>query len=299
MNNLNQINGLSIIVPVYNELDFIERSVKSLKSIQLPGNLEKEIIFINDGSKDGTEKIINNIDGIRIHNHKRNKGYGASIKNGVEISNYEIICITDADGTYPEDKIYDLLDSLLKENLDMVIGSRTGKNVNIPLIRRPAKWLIGKLADYVTGKRIPDINSGLRVFKKKSFLRFINIIPDGFSLTTTITLGMILGNYKLKFVDINYAKRLGKSKIRPIRDTINFIKLILRIGLYFSPFKIFIPISAFLFFIGLLWGIITKYIFGELADVSSLIIIIASFQTFLFSLIGELINKRMPNRFDK
>jgi glycosyltransferase involved in cell wall biosynthesis len=299
MKSSDQNKGISIIVPIFNEVDSIENCASMLKKISFTGNFKKEIIFINDGSSDGSEKKINQIKGIKVINHKFNSGYGASIKNGVVKSKYNNICITDADGTYPSNKIDELLNVLTDKNFDMVIGSRTGKNVNIPLIRRPAKWFIGMLANYVTSKNIPDINSGLRVFRKASFLKFYNIIPNGFSLTTTITLGMILGNYNIKFIDINYAKRAGKSKIRPFRDTLNFISLILRIGLYFAPLKIFIPISVFLFLIGLTWGLVSKYYFGKLADLSSLIIVIASFQTFLFALIGELINKRMPNRFDK
>ena len=181
----------------------------------------------------------------------------------------------------------------------MVVGSRTGENVKIPLIRKPAKWFIGKLANYITGQKIPDINSGLRVFKKKAFLPFQNIIPDGFSFTTTITLGMLSSGYKVKFIPIDYFHRDGKSKIKPIRDTINFIKLILKIGLYFAPLKIFMPISVMLFASALIWALITKFGFGEFADVSSLIMFMTSFHIAALAFLAELINHRLPNKYKR
>ena len=181
----------------------------------------------------------------------------------------------------------------------MVVGSRNGENVKIPLIRKPAKWFIGKLANYITGQKIPDINSGLRIFKKKAFLPFKNIIPDGFSFTTTITLGMLSSGYKVKFIPIDYFHRDGKSKIKPIRDTINFIKLILKIGLYFAPLKIFMPISTLIFLLGIFFAIFTKYFLGELADVSSLVIILTSFHIAALALLAELINHRLPNKYKR
>ena len=181
----------------------------------------------------------------------------------------------------------------------MVIGARTGENVQIPIIRKPAKWFLGKLANWVTGEKIPDINSGLRVFKKSSFIPFQFIVPNGFSFTTTITLGMLSGGYKVKFSPIDYYQRSGKSKIRPVSDTLNFIKLILRIGLYFAPLKIFMPISISLFLIAIGWGIFTKFVLGELADVTSLIIAMTGFQVAVLAFIAELINHRLPNKYMK
>ena len=128
---------------------------------------------------------------------------------------------------------------------------------------------------------------------------FQYIVPDGFSFTTTITLGMLLGGFKVKFIPIDYFQRSGKSKIRPIRDTLNFIKLILRIGLYFAPLKIFMPISMGLFMIAIGWGAFTILTLGELADVSSLIIAMTGFQVAVLAFIAELINHRLPNKYIK
>ena len=286
---------LTIIIPVYNE----EKGIKETLSRLLEVTKEYEIIVVNDGSTDRTPEIVGEVDGIRVINHEKNLGYGAALKTGINSANNDIICITDADDTYPNNKIPNLVGQLVENDLDMVIGARTGRNVKIPFVRKPAKWAIGKLANWVTGQPIPDINSGLRVFKKSSFLPFQHIVPDGFSFTTTMTLGMLSGGYKVEFIPIDYFQRSGKSKIRPIRDTMNFIKLILKIGLYFAPLKIFMPISIGLFLIAIAWGVFTKFVLSELADVSSIIIAMTGFHVAVLALIAELINHRLPNQYRK
>ena len=184
-----------------------------------------------------------------------------------------------------------------KDDLDMIVGSRTGSNVKIPLIRKPAKWFIGKLANYVTNVNIPDINSGLRIFKKSSFMPFIQIIPDGFSLTTTITLGMISNGYRVKFIPIDYFHSIGSSKIKPIKDTMNFIVLIFKIGLYFAPMKIFFPIGAFLLLLSCGLALFSLIFLGKLADLSTLIIALSGIQVLVMSLLAHLINFKTPNIF--
>ena len=289
----------SLIIPAYEEESSIESVLLKLVNLKKDNDIIDEIIVVDDGSTDKTAQIVRSYSEFVLIQHSSNLGYGAALKTGIENANNDIICITDADGTYPNNKIPDIVNQLIENDLDMVIGARTGKNVKIPLVRKPAKWAIGKLANWVTGQSIPDINSGLRVFKKSSFLPFQNIVPDGFSFTTTITLGMLSGGYKVKFTPIDYFDRSGKSKIKPIRDTLNFIKLILRIGLYFAPLKIFMPISLGLFLLAFGWGIFTKFVLGELADVSSLIIAMTGFQVAVLAFIAELINHRLPNKYMK
>tara|TARA_Y100001970_G_scaffold266245_1_gene354674 strand:- start:15890 stop:16783 length:894 start_codon:yes stop_codon:yes gene_type:complete len=290
---------LTVLVPAYQEELGIESVLNELIDLKNKNSFIDEIIVIDDGSTDKTVNIVSNLSEIRLIQHSSNLGYGASLKTGILNANNNIIAITDADKTYPNSKIIDLYNNLINEDLDMIVGARTGKNVKIPYIRRPAKWFIGKLANWVTGVSIPDINSGLRIFKKKSFSPFKRIVPDGFSFTTTITLGMLSAGYKVKFNPIDYYARAGKSKIKPISDTINFIKLIMRIGLYFSPLKIFMPISLFLLFLSILIAFFTMFFMGKLADISVLIIAMTGFQFFALALLSELINHRMPNQYSK
>jgi glycosyltransferase involved in cell wall biosynthesis len=290
-------NKLSLIIPAYQEGEGIDSVLKEVVELKNKNHFIDQIIIVDDGSRDNTSQIAESYSEITLIKHSKNRGYGAALKTGILNAKNEIISITDADGTYPNNNIPFLFNELINNDLDMIVGARTGEKVKIPLVRKPAKWAIGKLANWVTGTSIPDINSGLRIFKKSSFLPFQNIVPDGFSFTTTITLGMISGKYKVKFTPINYFKRSGKSKIRPIADTLNFIKLILRIGLYFAPYKIFMPISFSFFLLSIIWGLFSKYYIGELADVSSLIIAMTGFQIAILAFIAELINHRVPNKY--
>jgi hypothetical protein len=130
----------------------------------------------------------------------------------------------------------------------MVVGARN--QIELPLIRRPAKWLLNKYANYLVKYQIPDLNSGLRVFKKDVYKKFRGMLPSGFSFTTTITLALLSNDYQIKYLPINYFKRGGKSKIRPIRDTINFFSLVTRVSLYFNPLRVFMPIALLLLTMG-------------------------------------------------
>lgn len=261
-------------------------------------HINYNILVVNDGSDDQSGQILELAKkkySCAIVNHKTNRGYGAAIKTGIDCSKSEFIAITDADGTYPIDQI----PSLFKEicNCDMVVGSRPFKC--LPNRTKPAKWFINKLANYIVDQEIPDINSGLRVFKREVFMQFVEIIPNGFSLTTTITLAMVSTGYNVKFRPIDYYKRKGKSKIRPVRDTLRFINLILKIGLYFAPLKIFLPISFMFFTTAIVWGGVSWLYLGKFADSSFLVIILFSFQVAVTALISELINRRLPNRVKK
>jgi hypothetical protein len=154
-------------------------------------------------------------------------------------ASHKMILITDADGTYPVKYIPRLLSSL--ETADMVVGARIGSNVAIPLIRRPAKWVLNKLANYVAGHRIPDLNSGLRAFRKDIARQYFAVLPDQFSFTTTITLAMHCDNYAVQYAPIDYLPRKGKSKIVPW-DAASFAVLILRTATMFRPLRVFLPV---------------------------------------------------------
>lgn len=290
--------SFSIIIPVYNEVKAIEETLTKIHKTLQGFNFKYEIIVVNDGSTDRTteklEELKKKINFINISRWP-NKGYGSAIKLGIINAVSENILITDADGTYPIEDIPKFFTEF--KSCDMLVGVRSFKN--LPNKTKPVKWMLGKLANYVTETEIPDINSGFRIFKKNSFIPFLPIIPDGFSLTTTITLGMIISNYNVKYIPIKYHVRKGKSKIKPIYDTLNFIKIILKIGLFLSPMKIFTPLSLFLFIGGIFWGAYSWIFLGNFADTSTLVLIIGALQLFILSLISELINKRTQNFFQK
>ena len=280
---------ISILIPAYNEGESIKGVVEEIKKVIGKQDLPYEIVVINDGSKDQTKEIIEKIEDIRIINNPYNLGYGMSLKKGLKIAEGKYVLITDADGTYPIARIPDLLKYI--DSYDMIIGARTGKNVSIPLIRRPAKWIIGKFANFLSGKKIPDINSGLRVFNKEKALEFYNLYPSGFSFTTTITLAFLTNDYTIKYISINYNKREGSSSIRPV-DFLGFIALIGRIMIYFKPLKFFFLPGLFISLIGFIYGIYQVMIaptkgLGQLP----ILLIILGIQIVLLGIIADLIAK--------
>lgn len=286
---------ISAIVPIYNERRAVAQTIHQLTQALDALTRDYEIILVDDGSTDGTAEVLNQFDSgpnIRVLRNERNRGYGFSLKRAARAATFDTVLIVDADGTYPIARLGDLLDKL--PDAEMVVGSRVGKEAAVPLVRRPAKWVLRKLAEYLTGAEIPDLNSGFRLIRRGLVERFAPLLPDGFSFTTTITLAALTHDYAVRYVPIEYARRIGHSSIRPIRDTLNFTNLILRTVLYFKPFKVFAPASAALFAAAVLVALGSKFIFGEVADVTAVTLAVASFNVLAIGMLADLIEKRSP-----
>ena len=176
---------------------------------------------------------------------------------------------------------------------DMVVGARTAPNASIPLIRRPAKWALRCLANYLVRRKIPDLNSGLRVMRRQTLERFIHLLPDGFSFTTTITLAMLANNCRVVFEPIEYHPRKGRSKIRPIRDTANFIQLIVRTVLYFDPLRVFGPISVLLLAAAFVVFLLGWLKLDKIPDGTIVALFLSGIQMFSIGLVADLINRRL------
>jgi glycosyltransferase involved in cell wall biosynthesis len=233
------IEGVSVVIPAHNEELSIHSVVTEVRELLSQHNISAEIIVIDDGSRDGTASAAQTA-GARVLQHRSNRGYGATLKTGIVAATYDAIAIIDADGTYPAHYLPQLLSEL--EHSDMVIGARLGQNVHIPLVRRPAKWLLKHLANYVSNARIPDLNSGLRVFRRDIVMQYFPILPNYFSFTTTITMAMLCDNYAVSYIPIDYRKRQGHSKIVPW-DAGSFAILILRMAMLFKPLRVFLPLA--------------------------------------------------------
>ncbi len=281
---------LSVIIPAYNESRGIAGVLEGLRPVLDGCGLSWEVIVVEDGSTDDTGDILAGIDWIRTVSHDVNRGYGAALKTGIRSATAPWVAILDADGTYPQESLPTLVERMADS--DMVVGARTGANVHIPLVRRPAKWCITRFAGYIAGRRIPDLNSGMRLMRKEVVEKYLHLLPDGFSFTTTISLAMLVDGFRVTYIPVNYHRRKGKSKIRPIADTANFISLITRTGLYFRPLKVFFPVSIFFFLIGLLVLFGSWHVFGRIMDSTATILIMTGVQVLALGLLAEVVVRR-------
>jgi glycosyltransferase involved in cell wall biosynthesis len=281
----------TIVVPAYNEEGGIGPVLDHIQEIMASSGIPYQLLVVDDGSTDRTAEIAQS-KGIEVVRYPTNRGYGAALKAGIRHARYDIIVITDADGTYPNEVIPHLIE--LMADYDMAVGARTGENVHVPFLRRPAKWFINALANYFARTHIPDLNSGLRAFRKSTALRFYPILPDGFSFTTTITLAMLTNGYLVEYVPIDYHQRIGKSKIRPIYDTLYFTLLIVRTTTYYAPLRVFLPLSGLLFLAGVVAGLYSFLVLGRLMDVTTVVLILAALQIAAAGLLADMVDKRTP-----
>ena len=238
---------ISVVVPAYNEAAGLYQDLCGIRQVMEQQDAAWELIVVDDGSEDETAEIASGVEGARLVRHDRNRGYGAALKTGIRHAQGDLIVITDADGTYPAHYIPALVAELW--DAEMVVGARTGEAVKIPPLRRPAKWLLNRLASLLAESPIPDLNSGLRAFRRAAALPFMSLLPSGFSFTSTITLAMLCNDMRVKYLPIDYHERKGASKIKPIQDTYHFFLLVFRTICYFNPLKVFMP-PALLLMVG-------------------------------------------------
>lgn len=286
----------SLLLPCFNEEQAIRATLEELER-ELQHVAQLEIIVIDDGSTDDTSRVLEEFQAtehpvpVQVVRHERNRGYGAALKSGIRQARGRYIAITDADGTYPNHRLPELFERC--RGVDMVVGSRTGDNVVYSKIRKIPKLFLRAWVEFLAGQSVPDMNSGLRVFRKSVALRFLKVLPDSFSFTTTITLAMLCNRYRVEFVPIDYAPRIGKSKIRPLRDTLRFTQLILRTGMYFAPLRLLLPAIILFFSLTLASGAYDVFYARNLADKTVLFLMLA-LTTSLFALLADMIDKRTP-----
>jgi len=278
---------LSVIVPVYNEEKIVKDVINNLETeLNKISDLEYEIIAVNDASTDKSEEILKQQNKIKLFNHYKNRGYGSSLKTGIKESKFEWILIIDADGTYPANSISELLNYI--PEYDMVVGARKKYR---PFYGKPAKWFLNKLASYIAETKVIDINSGMRIFKKEMALNFWKLFPERFSFTSTLTMVCLTNGYSLKNIKIDYLKRQGKSKLKPIKSFKRFSGLVMKLALYFRPLKIFIPLGLLLFLVGVIVFIYSTIFMDKILDSTTAIFIISSFQMLAIGMIADLIVK--------
>jgi len=239
---------VTVILPVYNEVDHLEQEVKRVRKALDDSEFAYEIIVVDDGSSDGSGELAETLDGVRTIRFLTNRGSGSARKYGSMSARGEVVVWTDVDMTYPNDEIPRLVREL--DGYDQVVGARTSEEGTVKLLRRPAKWFIRKLAAYLSGTAIPDLNSGFRAFRRDVGEQFLYLLPKGFSCVTTITMAFLSNGYSVKYIPIQYAQRAGTSKFHWWKDTRRYLLQVVRMILMHEPLRFFGPLAVLIGGIG-------------------------------------------------
>ena len=250
---------ISVIIPAYNEENSIEQTIDEIIEVMKQNNIYEgsEIIVINDGSSDNTrEKAIQK--GVVVLDNPQNMGYGYSLKKGIAYSKNETIVITDADLTYPFTSISQMLKEKAK-GFDLVVGARTGKYYKESILKNILRKVLKKFVEFVSGKKIKDINSGLRIFNKSTVMKYFSRLCNTFSFTTSQTLAYLMNDLTVCYIDIPYSKRKGKTKVRLLKDSLKAVRYILEAGIYYNPLKIFTLLTVICIFLAILGFIISHF----------------------------------------
>ncbi|MFA5241343.1 MAG: glycosyltransferase family 2 protein [Sulfuricella sp.] len=274
----------SIILPSRNEADGLRQLLPGL-SANLPA--ETEIIVVNDGSDDETLAVCAKFQ-VRVISHPYPKGNGAAIKSGARAANGNVLIFMDADGQHKPEDIPRLLEKF-SEGYDMVVGARqSGSQAGAH--RAVANDLFSRFATWMVQQPVEDLTSGFRVVKAKKFRQFLYLLPNGFSYPTTITMSFFRAGFSVAYLPIHTPRRsTGKSHIRPIRDGVRFLLIIIKIGTLYSPQKLFIPISTAFFWTGLCYYLYTYLNTGRFTNMSALLFI-SAILTFLIGIVSEQIS---------
>lgn len=251
----------SVILPAYNEQDHVLAEVERICAALDASEFTYEVLAIDDASTDGTLAVLREaerrFEHVKVVAFRRNGGSGTARRIGTQMARGQLVVWTDADMTYPNERIPELLRILRDDpSYDQVVGARTTEEGTHKILRIPAKWLIRKVAERLTNQRIPDLNSGLRAFRRSVALPYLRLLPPGFSCVTTITLSFLSNQHDIKYVDIDYAKRAGSSKFHFVKDAYRYILQVLRMVMYFEPLKVLMPPALWLILIGLVKGVV-------------------------------------------
>ncbi|MDA3886890.1 MAG: glycosyltransferase family 2 protein [Candidatus Delongbacteria bacterium] len=290
------MENLTIIIPAFNEESGIGETLKILEPYANKNSWK--VFVVNDGSLDKTKNIVAELDFVELLNHKVNRGYGASLKTGINNCKTKYLAFYDADGQHkPED-----LERLWTEydDEDMIVGQRI-KGSHISVSRTPGKFVLSMVANFLSGQKIPDLNSGLRIVKRDIIEKYLHLFPDGFSFSTTSTIALLSNRHVVSYKPIQTNKRIGKSSVNQFRDGFNTILLILRLIVLFNPLKVFLPSSFFLLFVGTTYEIIWGYILSPHLRLlpGALMTILTGIIIFFFALIMDQISQLRKNSIQK
>ena len=280
---MNAKSEITILIPAYQEVDVIASVISGVRQVMDQINRTYEILVIDDGSKDETADKATDA-GARVISHPYNIGNGAAVKTGIRHARGKIIITMDGDGQHDPLDIPRLLDKIGR--YDMVVGARSSDSESY-LHRNMANGLYNLFASYICKRRIQDLTSGFRAIKASIARQFIPLLPNTFSYPTTITMAVLRSGFSMTYIPIRTTKRKGKSKIKLLRDGSRFLLIILKIATLFSPLRVFLPISAVVFLLGLGYGLFKTFFLDGRYGPTSAMLITMSVLIFMVGLVSE------------
>ena len=242
--NPNAELDISIVLPVHNEAGHLEAELTRIQESMSSSSYSWELIIVDDGSSDGSGDIAVGRPNTRVIRAERNRGAGTGRRIGTEAAHGRIVVWSDADMSYPNHRIPELVDAM--GTADQIVGARTSEEGTLKLFRVPAKWAIRRLASYLTKTKIPDLNSGFRAMRRDVALQYTHQLPAGFSCVTTITMAFLMNGYRVTYIPIDYETRAGTSKFHWLADTRRYALQVIRMMLSYDPLRVILPITTML-----------------------------------------------------
>jgi glycosyltransferase involved in cell wall biosynthesis len=278
---------VSVVLPVFNERGHLRTEIDRIHRALTDSPYTFEIIVVDDGSDDGSEVDLAAIEGIHLIRHSHNRGSGTARRTGTAAATGRIVVWTDVDMTYPNDEIPMMIKEL--DGHDHIVGARRTEEGTHRFLRVPAKWFIRRLASYLTDTRIPDLNSGLRAFRRDVAMQYVHHLPSGFSCVTTLTMSFLSNGYSIKYVPIDYSPRAGTSKFHWWRDTKRYLLQVVRMSLSYNPLKVFLPLGLTFLTIGM-GKLVYDWIDKDFRlAANTLLILLASLQAITVGLLADLV----------
>ncbi|MFN7973268.1 MAG: glycosyltransferase family 2 protein [Acidobacteriota bacterium] len=284
IDELAKLFSVSVVIPVYNEAPALGKVLDDVKAAMERAGHPYEIVVVDDCSTDGSGDIALGR-GVKVIRHPEQRGSGASRKTGTRAANGDVVVMLDADGTYPAAAIPEILAYF--PAYDQVIGWRQKERGTHPILRGFAKYLIRQLACYLTQKNIPDLNSGMKAFKRAPMLAYLHLLPDGFSCVTTMTLAFLCNGYSIRYHPIEYYARIGTSKFHPIKDTWAYLLTAIRMVMYFNPLRVFLPLSIAMIVLGAIKTVYDVWTFDM--QQSDIVIFVSAVVILAMGLLADLI----------
>jgi polyisoprenyl-phosphate glycosyltransferase len=285
---------VSIVLPCFNEQDHVALEVERICRSMDASGTSYELIAVDDASTDATLTRLREAESrfphLRVVHFPRNGGSGTVRRIGTQQARGDIVVWTDADMSYPNGQIPELVATLDQDpTVDQVIGARTSEEGRHKLLRVPAKWFIRKLAEHLVNSEIPDLNSGFRAFRREVALPYLRLLPPGFSCVTTITLAFLSNEHEVRYVPIDYAKRAGSSKFHFFADAYRYILQVLRMVMYFNPLKVLMPPALFLLGLGLAKAVFDMVVHPLYFAINTVLIFVTGLIIASLALLADLI----------